>query len=155
VGVTLAEGIDWRQFRPGQVVKVVGKGKTPDDAPTSLGLRETVVLSASGEGDPPMTAEQVSAALAKDAKVYAGGFTSDRYVTLTGVVAAVPAAKNDTTPTVLLAHGKDGVRCEITNWADFAAKRPKPGDTITLIGNVVNYRPTERQWSFRGLYLAQ
>jgi hypothetical protein len=153
--VNLAAGTDWKKFRPGQVVKVVGRGATPEDAPTSLGLKDAVVLSVTGEGDPPMTTAQLSFAARNDPKKYAGGFTSDRSVTLTGVVSTVPKVVANQDPEITLTTNSGSpVVCTISNWDDFRANPPKTGDSVTIIGKV-NGNPLTGPIRVRGLYLSK
>jgi hypothetical protein len=149
----LAEGTDWTKFRPGQVLKIVGKATTPDDAPTSLSLANAVVLSVSGEGDPAFTPMQLDAAVDKDTKTYAGGFTTDRSVTLTGVVSAVPKASEGANPVLVVTEGTASFRVQVTNRDAFASNPPKPGETVTLIGNVNNFQAGNTPLNFRGLLL--
>jgi predicted Zn finger-like uncharacterized protein len=151
--VFFSEGTDWKRLRPGQVVKAVGVARTPKDAPTSLSLYDAVAITVRGDGDPPVTTDQLLADLAKDPKPYRGGFTSDRFFTLTGTVGDIPALSANLFPYLFLAHGTFRVRYTVTNLADYYANPPKPGDPITLIGRVTDYKPFEKQVTIEGLYL--
>jgi hypothetical protein len=155
VSTYLADVIDWKQFRPGQVVKVVGRAQTPKDAPTSLGLHDAIALPVSAEGDAPMTPEQYDDALRKDPKTYAGGFTTDKYVTFTATVTDAATPNDPQGPVIFFANGKSKIRCTITNWDDHAANPPKAGETVTLIGKAEGYTPATNKWQFRALYLGK
>ena len=155
VSVQLADVMDWKQYRPGQVVKVIGRGQTPKDAPTSLSLVDVVVLATTGAGDLPMTTEQLAAAVRSDPKTYTGGFTADRYVTLNGVISDLPAAdpQGRNPPVVVLAHSTDGVRCTISNWDEYLTSAVKVGDAVTIIGHAERDPSKPGAWRFRGLFL--
>jgi len=154
VSTHLADVADWKQLRPGQVVKVVGRGQTPT-TPTSVELHDAVVLSVSGEGDPPMTTDQFDDALRKDSKSYAGGLTTDKSVTLTAVVTTAAIPKDPHGPVLFLSYGRGNIRCTITNWDDLEANPPKAGDTVTLVGRADGYAAATNKWQFRGLYVAK
>jgi predicted Zn finger-like uncharacterized protein len=154
VSTYLADGSGWKAFRPGQMVRVVGRVRTSDMDATSVVLRDAVVLSIAGPGDPPVTTEELVEAVRKEPKTYAGGFTSDRYVTLTAVVSSIPVLPEERTPEVLLAYPAVAVRCKINNPDAFKANPPKPGDTITIIGKVSVVRDPQKEMELRGVYLA-
>lgn len=123
--------------------------------PTGVDIRDSVLLSVTGDGDPPFTPAGLDAAVRKDTKTYAGGFTSDRSVTLTGVVKDVPTILSANTVLVTLAEGDASFRVEVTNRDTFTANPPKPGDTITLVGNVNNFGIGAKPLNFRGLLLTK
>lgn len=149
VGVHFPPGNDWKRYRPGQVVKVAGRGRTPKDAPTSLDLYNSVVLSVAGEGHPPMTTEQFATAVATNPKEYASNFTTCQYVTLKAVVSG------GTGTTLTLVHPSRKVTCQISNVADLQANPPKSGDTVTLIVRATTNPYGGTDLDLRGLYLSK
>jgi hypothetical protein len=152
VSVTLAASENWRAYRPGKVVKVVGRADGAGGKTRSvLYLWDAVLLSAEGEGNPSMTPEQVVKNSPKGSVVHSIGERLEPYTILIGVVSTKQVPSTGGKLYVNLVYGSQGVLCQIFNQLEYNSDAPKPGDTITIIGRP-SYAPYEQKLSIAGLY---
>jgi hypothetical protein len=90
-----------------------------------------------------MTPAELYADLMRDPTRYVNGTIYDRFVVLRGVYGGPADDANPRGPHVIMRAPGFRLSCQITNRAAFHEAAPEPGDTITVIGRVVQWNRSE------------